>query len=183
MCPSPTSVTNTVKMLTLEKEIFLQTYFIYLFNFGCAGSSLLLGLSLVSEIGATLSLWCMDFSLPWLLLLQSMDCKVSHLQQLGHMGSRAQAEQLWCMGLIALQHVGSCWTRDQTHVPCISKIFTPEAPGKPEEENFVVSIHLLSWRLSRQFSFLKSGCPGSCPSDSQSVDLTEEIERQKVDAW
>ena len=44
LCPAPTSVTNTVKMLTLEKEIFLQNYFIYLFIFGCAGSSLLLGL-------------------------------------------------------------------------------------------------------------------------------------------
>ena len=30
----------------------------------------------------------------------------------------AQAQQLWCMGLVALRHVGSSQTRDQTCVPC-----------------------------------------------------------------
>ena len=28
---------------------------------------------------------------------------------------------LWCVGLIALQHVESSLTRDQTHVPCIGR--------------------------------------------------------------
>ena len=28
---------------------------------------------------------------------------------------------MWCMGLAALQHVGSSQTRDGTHVPCISR--------------------------------------------------------------
>ena len=36
-----------------------------------------------------------------------------------HAGSRVQAQQLWCMGLVALRHVGSSWTRARTHVPCI----------------------------------------------------------------
>ena len=31
-------------------------------------------------------------------------------------GSRAQAQQLWCTGLAAQQHVESSWTRDQTCV-------------------------------------------------------------------
>ena len=29
--------------------------------------------------------------------------------------------QLWCAGLVATQNVGSSWTKDQTHVPCIGK--------------------------------------------------------------
>ena len=35
------------------------------------------------------------------------------------LGSRLQ--QLWLMGLVALQHVESSWTRDQTHVLCIGR--------------------------------------------------------------
>ena len=34
-------------------------------------------------------------------------------------GSRAQ--ELWCPGLVALQHVGSSPTRDRTHVSCIGR--------------------------------------------------------------
>jgi len=33
--------------------------------------------------------------------------------------SRAQAQWLWCLGLVAARHGGSSWTRDQTCVPCI----------------------------------------------------------------
>ena len=36
-------------------------------------------------------------------------------------GSRVQAQQLWSMGSVALRHVESSWTRDQTYVPCISR--------------------------------------------------------------
>ena len=32
-----------------------------------------------------------------------------------------QAQQLWCMGLVALQRVGSSWIRDQTRVSCFDK--------------------------------------------------------------
>ena len=28
---------------------------------------------------------------------------------------------MWCTGLVALWHVGSSQTRDQTNVPCISR--------------------------------------------------------------
>ena len=37
------------------------------------------------------------------------------------LGSRAQAQNLWHAGLVAPQHVGSFWTRDQTHVPRIGR--------------------------------------------------------------
>ena len=43
------------------------------------------------------------------------------LQQLWLAGSRAQAQQLWCMGLVAPQHVGSSQARDRTHVSCIGR--------------------------------------------------------------
>ena len=36
-------------------------------------------------------------------------------------GSRAQAQQLWCTGLVTPRHVGSSHTWDGTHVPCIGR--------------------------------------------------------------
>ena len=55
-------------------------------------------------------------------------------QQLWLAGSRAQAQQLWCTGLVALWHVGSSRTRDQTPVPCVGRQIlnhcaTREVPG------------------------------------------------------
>ena len=38
-------------------------------------------------------------------------------QQLWLAGSRAQAQQLWHMGSVALRHVGSSQTRARSHVP------------------------------------------------------------------
>ena len=35
------------------------------------------------------------------------------------------------MGLVAPWHVGSSWTRDQTHVPCI-QLLTSRLPEKPQ---------------------------------------------------
>ena len=64
-------------------------------------------LSLVVASGSSL-LWSMGFSLHWLLLLQSTR-------------SRCMASSFWYMGLDALQHVESSWTRDQTLVPCIGR--------------------------------------------------------------
>ena len=49
-------------------------------------------------------------------------------------GSRVRAQQLWCMGLVALGHVGSSRIRDLTCAPCIGRwILNPwtsrQAPG------------------------------------------------------
>ena len=60
------------------------------------------GLSLVVAIRGYSSLWCMGFSLQWLLLLGSMSSRAHWLQL------------LWHMGLVALRHMGSSWTRDRT---------------------------------------------------------------------
>ena len=43
-------------------------------------------------------------------------------QQLQFLGSRAQAQQLWCTRLVALYHTRSFWTRYQTHVSCIGRL-------------------------------------------------------------
>ena len=55
-------------------SFFLKEYkFIYLFIFGCVGSSVATrGLSLVAASRGYSSLWCTGFSLRWLLLLWSM---------------------------------------------------------------------------------------------------------------
>ena len=42
-------------------------------------------------------------------------------QQLWLPGCRAQAQKLWCTGLVAPQHLGSSWIGDQTCVSCISR--------------------------------------------------------------
>ena len=57
------------------------------------------------------------------------------LQQLWLAGSRAQAQQLWCTGLVALRHVGSSQTRARTRVPCtgrriVNHCATREVPDK-----------------------------------------------------
>ena len=76
------------------------------FFFGCAGSWF--SLSLVVERGSTLQLRCTNFSLRWLLLLQSSrPCGLSSCgvwaPWLQLPGSRAQAQWSWCMGLVAPQ--------------------------------------------------------------------------------
>ena len=64
---------------------------LYLFIYGCAGSLLLCpGFLSLQTVRAALSLWYI-----WLLLLWSMCSRARGLQQ------------LWCLGLVALWHVGS----------------------------------------------------------------------------
>ena len=71
---------------------------------------------------------CAGFSLWCLLLLRSTGSRCASLsscgtwaQQLWLTDSRAQAQQLWHMGLVAPWHVGSSQTRAQTRVPCIGR--------------------------------------------------------------
>ena len=107
---------------------FLINLFI-LFIFGCIGSLLLcVGFSLVAVSGGYSSLQCAGFSLRWLLLLRSMGSRHAgfsscgtRAKQLQLAGCRVQAQQLWCMGLVAPWHVGSSQTRAQTRVPCIGR--------------------------------------------------------------
>ena len=81
---------------------FALAFYYYLFTFGCTGSLLLRvhfsswGWVVGRGRGVATLLRCMGISLPWLLLL-------------------------WSVGLVALQHVESSWTRDQTRVPCVGR--------------------------------------------------------------
>ena len=74
------------------------------------------GLSLVAASGGYSLLWCMGFSLLWLLLSQSMGSRRTGFSSCG-----TRAQYLWHTGLVAPRHVRSSWTRAQTHVPCIGR--------------------------------------------------------------
>ena len=74
------------------------------------------GLSLVAMSRNYSSLQCMGVSLWWLLLLQSTGSRC-----MGFCNCGAWAQLLRCINLVALRHVGSSWTRDQTCVPCIGR--------------------------------------------------------------
>ena len=88
--------------------------------FDCVGSSLLCaGFLQLQRAGATLccgarASHCRGFSC-------CRGLQARGLQQLWFVGSRAQAQQLWCTGLLAPRHVGSSRTRARTHVPCIGR--------------------------------------------------------------
>ena len=69
------------------------------------------------------------------------------LQWLWLLGSRAQAQQLWHTGLVALGHVGSSRTRDRTCVSCIGR-WTPNHCATRE----VPFLQFLS-KNKRHFSF------------------------------
>ena len=81
---------------------------LFLFTYGCAGSSLLCaGLLQLQTAGATLSFWCAGFSLQWLLLLQNTD-----LRDMGFGSWGVWTQQLWCMDSAIPLHVESSQTRD-----------------------------------------------------------------------
>ena len=87
-----------------------------------------LRLSLVAVSWGYSSLQCVGFSLRWLPPLRSTGSRCTGFsscgtpaQQLWLAGSRAQAQQLQCTGLVAPRHVGSSQTRARTCVPCIGR--------------------------------------------------------------
>ena len=64
----------------MEGDIRVQYrlgFWFFFFFFGCVGSSLLRGLSLVAVSGGYSSLQCVGFSLRWLLLLRSVDSRLT----------------------------------------------------------------------------------------------------------
>ena len=81
-------------------------FILFLFIFGCAGSSLLYRVSLVAGSRGFSLWWCVNFSSQWFLL--------------GSTGSRHLGfSSCGALGLVPLRHVGSSWTGDRTCVPCI----------------------------------------------------------------
>ena len=106
-----------------EALVFFVVYlFIYLFIFGCVGSSFLCeGFLQLWQVGATLH----------------RGARASHYRGLSYCGAQApvaQAQQLWLTGLVGPRHAGSSQTRARTRVPCISRQIlnhcaTREAPS------------------------------------------------------
>ena len=112
------------------------------------------GLSLVAASRGYCSLRFAGFSLWWfsccgaqaLGAWASVVCGVRP-QQLWLAGSRAQAQQLWHTGFIALRHVGSSRTRDRTCVPALAGGFlTTAPPGKSAEGGQVRTSELKKFR-------------------------------------
>ena len=98
---------------TFQRSLWLSTpvgfSFIYLFIYGCVGSSFLCeGFLQLRRAGATLHRGARAF-----LYRGPSRC--------GAQAPDAQAQQLWLTGLVAPWHVGSSQTRARTHVPCIGR--------------------------------------------------------------
>ena len=111
--------------LTEEEKLFFffLILFIYLFTYGCVGSSFLCeGFLQSRQVGATLH----------------RGARASHHRGLSRCGAQApdaQAQQLWLTGLVAPRHVGSSQTRARTRVPCIGRQ-TPNHCATREARNY-----------------------------------------------
>ena len=111
---------------TMDPEEFLFFFnFIYLFIYGCVGSSFLReGLLQLRQVGATLH----------------RGARASHYRDLSCRGAQtpdAQAQQLWLTGLVATRHVGSSQTRARTRVPCISRQTLNHCATREAPEEFL----------------------------------------------
>ena len=88
---------------------FFFFFKLYLFIFGCVGSSFLCeGFLRLRRAGTTLH----------------RSARASHCRGLSRCGAQApdaQAQWLWLTGLVAPQHVGSSHTRARTRFPCIGR--------------------------------------------------------------
>ena len=74
------------------------------------------------------------------------------VQKLPITGSRAQAQSLWCMGLVSPWHVVSSQTRDRTRVSCIDRWITNhwttrEAPAFEFREDTIQSTIPAAWKI------------------------------------
>ena len=100
---------NCVKVLLIYYLCIFFFLNIYLFIYGCVGSSFLCeGFLQLWQAGTTLH----------------RSARASHYRGLSCCGAQApdaQAQQLWPTGPVAPRHVGSSQTRARTRVPCIGR--------------------------------------------------------------
>ena len=102
-------------------------------------------------------LWCMGLSLQWLLLWQSTGFRScgTLAQEQRLTSSRAQAQQLWHVGLVALQQVGSSQIRDRTCVSCTGRqILYYRATGEVPKLGFLTELNSPEIQKSRASQFL-----------------------------
>ena len=123
---------------TVQNTLFLKKI-IYLFIFGCVGSSFLCeGFLQLWRAGATLH----------------RGARASHCHGLSRCGAQApdvQAQQLWLTGLVAPWHVGSSQTRART---CVLSI------GRQ-----ILNYCATREALEHTFKVMLSEGPGSCSID------------------
>ena len=100
----PVSSLALVIACLLKNNFYFTYLFLTVLHLRCCS-----GFFLVVVNWGCSSLQCTGFSLQWLLLLPSTGSKAHRLQY------------LWRTGLVALQHVGSSWTRDRTCDSCIDR--------------------------------------------------------------
>ena len=131
------------------------SYFLFIYFWPCGVFVVLPGylivvcqLSLVVANRGQSSLQCISFSLWWLLLVQSTGPAAHELQQLRLAGSRAQAQQLWCTGLVALSQVEYSRTRNPTGVPALAGEFlTSGSPGKSLDHLILHALYINIYNL------------------------------------
>ena len=116
-------------------EKLKKNSFIFI-SFGWAGSQSTRGFSLVVESGGySLVVAGLGF-LVWLfLLLWSMGSR-AHGLPLWLEGSRVWDRGLWYTGLVALWHMESSWSREQTHVLSIGGFLYSVSPGRSKTDFF-----------------------------------------------
>ena len=111
-----TSPHGSLRYLASVQNIF-KNYFIYFWLCWV----FLAALSLVVVSGGYSSLGCAGFSLWTLLLLQSASSRACRFPWLWLLDSRAKAQELGRMGLVALRLVQSSHLRDWTLVSCTGR--------------------------------------------------------------
>ena len=93
----------------LSYTFFINLFYLFIFIFGCVGSSFLCeGFLQLRRAGAT----------------PHRGARASHCRGLSCCRTQApdaQAQQLWLTGPATLRHVGSSQTRARTRVPCIGR--------------------------------------------------------------
>ena len=158
---SPTRCIIFLSIVGFAKILF--RIFFFFFFFGCTGSLLLHGLSLVAASRGYSLLWCTGFSLRWLLLLWStgsrhMGFSSCGFQALEHRLSSCGtwAQQLWHVGLVAPRHVGSSRTRARTCVSCIGRRILNHCATRGALFRIFISIFLSS--LACNFPVLSCLC-------------------------
>ena len=137
----------------------MRLFKLYIILFIDCGVSLLLRVGFSSCRRGYPSLWCMDFSLQWLLLLQST-------RALGHVGSVGAVPGLWSTGSVVVVPGPSCLAAhgifsDQGSNPCLLHWQADSLPLSHCRSPvrflnsfiklfFILVIHLSKWnRLSR----------------------------------
>ena len=126
---------------------------VYLFYFLAAlGLVAARRLSLVVASGDYSSLWCVGFSLRWLLLLRSTSSR--------HVGSVVVARGLQSAGsvVVAHGHVGSSPTRERTCVPCIGRRVLNHCATRDVPALFIYELQnhfLIFWQQDVLISFYR----------------------------